>query len=90
MFYISDILKFQNIKPIVYSTLQSLPFYYFRFRGQLVFVDEVLNITETGDKFIQYDKNFKIKNKTADTTEETLNINRYVNFNDKLYEMKYV
>ena len=90
LFYISDILKFQNIKPIVYSTLQSLPFYYFRFRGQLVFVDEVLNITETGDKFIQYDKNFKIKNKTADTTEETLNINRYVNFNDKLYEMKYV
>ena len=89
LFYLSDIITFQNVKHIVYSTLQPLSSYYFIFRGKIVFVEEVTSI-ENDSKFLEYDKNFKIINQSVDTKEDTLNIKRYVNVNDKLYEIKYV
>jgi hypothetical protein len=92
LFYLSDIITFQNVKHIVYSTLQPLSSYYFIFRGKIVFAEEVTSIENDNDndKFLEYDKNFKIINQSVDTKEDTLNIKRYVNVNDKLYEIKYV
>jgi hypothetical protein len=90
LFYLSDIITFQNVKHIVYSTLQSFSSYYFIFRGKIVFVEEVSEIQNNGNKFLQYDKNFKIINQSIDTKEDTIDANRYINVNDKLYEMKYV